>query len=102
MATPILTQPSQQANAGFAITPSDTTDLLADAGNTNGYQWSYVFVAGASGTVKVDLVVGGTVTLYGVQGTVLGGDMPVLVKRVYATGTAAVSLIALNGSGGYL
>ncbi len=95
----IVTIPSLQSTNGFAITPSNTTDILADAGNTLGFTFCYVHIAGTSGLVKVDTASGDTVSLYGVQGSILGGTMPVMVRRVYATGTAATSLVGMNGKG---
>lgn len=100
MAQATITLPSLQSSYGFAITPSNSADISADAGNTHGFLWCYVHIAGTSGAVKVDTSEGDTVTLYGVQGTVLGGSMPVQVRRVYSTGTAATSLIGVNGTGG--
>jgi len=67
-----------------AITPSNTVDLPAIAS-----KGVYVGVAGA---VKVDTESDTTVTFVAVPA---GAILPVSVKRVYATGTAATDLVAL-------
>lgn len=100
MAQATTTLPSLQSSYGFAITPSDSADISADAGNVHGFKFCYVQIVSASGNVKVDTSEGDTITLYGVQGDVLGGNMPVQVRRVYATGTAVTSLVGVNGTGG--
>lgn len=93
--------PSLQASDAFAITPSDTLDIKADPNNTNAYGFCYVHNPSASATVKVDTVEGTTVTMYAVQGQVLGGQIPVQVRRVYnTTPTPPANLIALIGYGG--
>jgi hypothetical protein len=69
------------ANAA-AVTPSDTANLAPMA-------WA-LFI-GTGGTLKVDTV-GGQV---GVTLTVPAGLFPVMVTRVYATGTAATGIVAL-------
>ena len=71
------------ATKAAAITPSDSADL-ADVSRS-------IYVGGA-GDIKVDMVLGGTVTLVGaLAGTVL----PIRVSRVYSTGTTATSLVNL-------
>lgn len=50
-----------------------------------------VYIGGA-GTLKVDMVSGGTVTF---TGLLAGTLLPVQVVRIYATGTTATSIIAL-------
>jgi len=89
---------SPQSSAGFAITPNDSADISADAAAIAlGMSFCYVHIAGTSGLVKVDTVDGSTISLYGTQGTILGTTLPLKVRRVYATGTAATSLVALKG-----
>ncbi len=75
---------SDPANGAAAITPSDSTDLAT---------YARAIYVGVGGNIKVDLTDAGTgVTFVGVpQGTIL----PVQVKRVYATGTTASSLVAM-------
>ena len=65
-----------------AVTPSNTVDL------TNHAVRLYV---GVTGSVKVDLVSGSTVTYATVPA---GSYLNVRVKRVYATGTSATSIVA--------
>jgi hypothetical protein len=70
------------ANAA-AITPSNTVDL------TTVTRGIYV---GVSGDLKVDLVSGDTVTFVGLAA---GMVHPLRVKRVYATGTSATSIVGV-------
>lgn len=78
--SPHLESPAENA---AAITPNDTTDL------TNATRSLYI---GGAGNVKIDTVLGDTVTLSGV---VAGTVIPVRVSRVYATGTTATNLVGL-------
>lgn len=89
-------KPSLQASGAFAVTPSDANDIVLDAANTKGYKFVYLHVAGTSGAIKVNTADGETVTVYGTQGQVL----PLMVSRVWSTGTAATSIIAFVGRGG--
>jgi hypothetical protein len=78
---PFITEPA--ANAA-AITPNNGADLAA---NTRGL---YV---GVSGDVKVDMVTGGTgITFVSLAAGIVH---PLQVKRVYATGTTATSIVAV-------
>ena len=78
--TPGIDAPA--ANAA-AVTPNDSADL------TNVSRSLYV---GGAGNVKVDMADVGTVTFTGVPaGTIL----PIRVKRVYATGTTATTILVL-------
>jgi hypothetical protein len=65
-----------------AVTPSDTNNLSPAA-------WSLLI--GTGGTLKVDTLGGQT----GVALTVPAGLFPLMVTRVYATGTAATGIVAL-------
>jgi len=71
------------AASAVAITPDNSTDL------TNHTRGIYV---GATGTLKVDMVTGGTVTFVDPAAGVVH---PLRVKRVYATGTTATGIIGL-------
>lgn len=62
------------------VSASDAT--FSDAG--------VALYVGTAGDVKVDMVGGGTVTFVGVSGW-----MPILVKKVYNTGTDASDIVAL-------
>lgn len=68
-----------------AVTPSDSADIPNIPA-----QGASIYV-GVSGDVKVDMARGGTVTF--VAHPV--GTLPLLVRRVYATGTAATSIVAI-------
>lgn len=72
------------ARHAVAVTPSDTVDLTAPA--TKGL---YV---GVSGAVKVKLMSGQDATFTAVP----VGFFPVSVKRVFATGTTATTMLALS------
>ena len=63
-----------------AVTPSDSTDL--DIG---------VLFVGTGGDVKVDLATYGTSVTY--KHVADGVFLPVLVKRVYSTGTTASDIV---------
>lgn len=75
---------SSPARGGFAITPSDGSDLSRV---TRG-----LHCAGDAGTVAVVLESGEEVTLYLNQGSVF----PARVKRVKSTGTTATGLVGLD------
>jgi hypothetical protein len=67
----------------FAVTPSDTVDLAIPA---------KAVVAGANGTLKVDMIGIGT----GITLTVIAGQIyPINIKRIYATGTSATGIVGL-------
>lgn len=72
------------ARHGFAVTPNDATDLVAD---------SRAIYVGGAGTLAVQLVGGGTVSFAGLAAGTL---LPVRVRRVLATGTSATQLVALS------
>lgn len=75
--------PITQAQRAAAVTPNDSTDLAT-------YPAS-LFIGG-TGDVKVDMLNGGTVTFVNIPD---GTFLPILVKRVYSTGTDATNIIAL-------
>lgn len=74
---------SAPAQGGFAITPSDSSDLAAE---TRGL-W-----VGASGDLALVLASGDEVIL---AGAIAGSLLPLRVRRVKATGTTATSLVGL-------
>jgi len=68
---------------GAAVTPSDTVDLATP---------TRALYVGGTGDVKVDMVGGSTLTFAAVQaGTLLA----IRVRRVYATGTTAGSIVGV-------
>lgn len=79
------------ASAAFAVTPSDSTDLASVA---------YGLIVGGAGTLKVDC--GDDVGTQTNRVTVTFGALsagqlvPLKVIRVYATGTSATSVVALE------
>ena len=71
--------------AAAAVTPNDATDLPNGPANA-------IYVGGA-GTLTVDMAGNGATVLFGAVPA--GTTIPIKVKRVRATGTAATSIVAL-------
>ena len=84
MADAPTAQEAFSASSAFVITPDNTTDLALP---TRGL---YV---GGSGTVKVDMADGTTVTFTGLAAGVIH---PIRAKRVYATGTTASGILGVR------
>jgi hypothetical protein len=82
-ASPVSELPFQDA---AAVTANDTADLPRSP--TRGL---YIGTAG-TGTLKVDMAGGDTVTFAGLTA---GTRLPIAVTRVYATGTGVSSIVAL-------
>ena len=78
---PDVNRPSCYA---FAVTPDDVTDLV---------RYTRRIYVGGGGTIKVDMIEGGTVTFAAVAA---GSTLQVGVKRIYATGTTATLIIGLQ------
>jgi hypothetical protein len=74
---------NNMASVASAVTPNDSTDLTTVA------QGIYI---GGAGDLKVDMADSGTVTFSGLPAGVF---LPIIVKRVYSTGTTATNIIAL-------
>ena len=96
MATNIT--PISVGSDAFAITVSDTVDIVDDAANTKSYRSCYVHNAHtAQGLVKVTTVGNKDVTVM-----INSGDtFPLAVKRVWSTGTdasVAAAAIAIVGT----
>ena len=82
MAAPFSTTPDSCAVNCIAITPADS-DLVAPV---------RALYIGGSGNVKINDTGNGAVTFVAVQaGTIL----PVMARRVYATGTTATNIVGL-------
>ena len=79
-----------QAGRAAAVTPSNTVDIPSVSGGTSNN--GCVLYVGGAGDLKVDTVGGDAVTFVAVPA---GSFIPVQVKRVYATGTSATSIVAL-------
>jgi hypothetical protein len=79
------TQGDQTSPAKYAaaVTPNDGTDLAVPA---------RALYVGGTGDLKVDTAGGDTVTFSGVTA---GSFIPVMVSRVYATGTTATNILSL-------
>lgn len=75
--------PVTQAQEAYAVTPNNSTNLT---------QWPAALYVGGTGDVRVDMANGGTVTFVNVPD---GTFLPILVKKVYVTGTDATDIIAL-------
>lgn len=82
-----------QGHDGFPITRSDSTDIVADPGNTRLYKHCLVHNRGAGGDVKVTTVQGTDLTVYIAQGDIF----PLAVKRVWLTGTTPTTLVGIVG-----
>jgi len=68
----------------FAITPSDTVNIVSDAGNVQGYTHCYPMNVSAGATVRVipaGSITDTPVTIFIPQ----GGISPLAVKRVFNT-----------------
>lgn len=93
---PITTNfPFQQATYAFPITPSDSTKIVGDPGNTKAYTACAVLVQG-TGNVTVITLEGNSVLFTAVPAnTILGGTVPLLVSEVKTTGTTATLMIGL-------
>ena len=86
----------QQHAHGTLVYPSDTETLQQDLNTSNRTTCLYV---GVGGDVRVLTVGGDDVTFVGVPS---GSFMPVWVTKVFATGTTASSILAVDmgpGSG---
>jgi hypothetical protein len=66
------------------VTPNDATDLA---------NWTRAVFVGVGGDVKVDMATSGTVTF---KNILSGTTLPIRVRRIYATGTTAQSIVALR------
>jgi hypothetical protein len=71
------------ARRGFAIAPSDATDLVAE---------TRAIYVGVAGDLSVVLSSGDEVTFSGVAGASI---LPLRISRVKATGTSATQLVGL-------
>lgn len=71
------------ARGGFAITPSDSTDLTAE---------TRAIYVGNAGDVAAVLASGDEVSFVGLAG---GTVLPVRARRIKATGTTATALVGL-------
>lgn len=83
MPAPYSMTPDSCAQNAFAVTPSDSADLPAPA---------RALYVGGSGNVRINDTGNGAVTFVGVAA---GSILPVMARRVYATGTTATNIVAL-------
>ena len=85
-----------QATRALSVTPSDTNDIPSPTevdvttGNPIGINYGCLLYVGSGGSLKVLTIGNDEVTF-----TSFSGFLPVQVKRVYATGTTATSIIGL-------
>lgn len=83
-----------QASGAFVITPHDTQTVEQHAGNTQGYKFCTLYTQ-SGGNIKVTMCDNTDVTFNAVPA---GTFLPILVKRVWATGTTNTSgIIGLVG-----
>lgn len=80
-----LLNPESPAADGFSVTPNDSTDLSRVA---------RLYVGGTGNLVVTlrDMTDGTSITL----NSVAVGYQPLLVKRVWSTGTTATNIVALT------
>jgi hypothetical protein len=72
------------ASGGFAVTPSDAANLASTA---------YGVYIGGAGDLKVTTIDGDTITF---SGLAVGQFVPVIVVKIFATGTTATNILALR------
>lgn len=85
---------------GYAVTPSDATDLqfrtYSTVSGTNAYEAATAIYVTGSGNVSVNLAGGGTAVLTGLTA---GQIVRVNVSRILATSTTATGIFALYPAG---
>ena len=75
--------------SAFAPTPSDSVDFTQ-------CRYGFLYVGG-TGTVKVTTLSGDSPTFTAVPaGTVLGGSIPLKIKRVWSTGLTATNMVVMH------
>lgn len=74
------------------VMPSDTTDIPNISTEDGSGNLGCSLYTGDGGDIKVKTVAGDIVTLFNLPG---GTFIPLIVNRVYATGTSASSILAL-------
>lgn len=79
----VIDKPNLQASAGFAVTPHDTNDLSVKGVSL------YI---GGTGNVKVVLSGDKSEVTFN---SVAVGFFPVMVDRVFSTGTTATNIVAV-------
>jgi len=93
MVSPILktTNDSTPWQSGLTVVPNDGANLVAPGADPN--IPTRGLLVGGTGTVKVDMADGTTVT-FTIPATACGFALPLAVRRVYATGTTATLVVA--------
>jgi hypothetical protein len=81
-----------QAFNAETITPNDSQDITLSGSPITGIDNGAVLYIGTGGNLTITTVGGQTVTLSNVAN---GSFIPIQVKRVWATGTSASSILAL-------
>ena len=84
MPAPIVSNDAAPAVSAVAITPSDSADFTTTS--------CRAIWVGGTGTIKVDMSDGTTVTFSGVPA---GYILPIRARRVYSTGTTATLMLVL-------
>jgi hypothetical protein len=83
--------PTQPVESGLAVTPNDGANLVPPNGDPA--KATRALLVGSTGTVKVDMADGTTVT-FTVPATACGFIQGIAIKKVYATGTTATGIVA--------
>lgn len=86
-----VTNPVYQGEYAFVIQPNDSTNISSDSNNTKQKEKVSIYV-GVGGNVKVNTADGQTVTFTGIAS---GSFVPVLVTRVWNSGTTATTMLGI-------
>lgn len=81
-----------QAFNAQVVTPNDNADLVLSGGAITGIDNGALLYIGTGGTLTITTIGGQTVTLTNVGN---GSYVPIQVRKVFATGTSALGIIAL-------
>ena len=86
-----MDQPQNPAVTAVAVTPHDTNDLAEQTIQGDTVVAARALYIGTAGALRVNTILGDTVTF----GNVGVGILPLMVTRVFSTGTVATNIVAL-------
>jgi hypothetical protein len=81
-----------QAFNAQAVTPNDSTDIVLSGGIISGVDNGACLFVGTGGDLTITTLGGQTVTLTNLADGIF---IPIQVRRVWATGTSALGILAL-------
>ena len=81
-----------QAFNAQIVTPDDNADIVLGGGAITGIDNGALLYIGTGGSLRITTVGGQTVTMINLPN---GSYVPIQVRKVFATGTTASSIIAL-------